>query len=83
MDVLRAASGLFSWTRAIVQLAGDERRITKSRQHCSWLLLTVHSSFPHVVRAPGLGDEKIIAIDSIGVVVPRRPRDASMSHGDI
>ena len=34
-------------------------------------------SFPHVVRA-GLGDEKIIAIHSIGVVVPRRagPRDA-------
>jgi hypothetical protein len=31
-------------------------------------------SIPHVVRA-GLGDEKIIAIDSIGVVVPR-PRDA-------
>ena len=52
MDVLRAASGLFSWMRSCKGRTTNEE---------------------HVVRA-GLGDEKIVRIDSIGVVVPRRAR---------
>jgi len=52
MDVLRAASGLFSWMRSCKGRTTNEE---------------------HVVRA-GLGDEKIVGIDSIGVVVPRRAR---------
>lgn len=41
----------------------DERRAGSTAAGCL--------AFPHVVRA-GLGDEKMITIDSIGVVVPRR-----------